>query len=116
MDNNVIAYAAIAIAIFWLAQRFMNRKAPRATVRAKIDAGAQIIDVRTPAEFSSGAYPKAKNVPLADLPNRLDKISKDKPVVLYCASGARSGQALRILKKAGFPDVVSAGGIHDMPR
>ncbi len=41
---------------------------------------------------------------------------KDKPIVLYCASGARSGQAMRFLKQNGFADVVNAGGLDDMPR
>jgi phage shock protein E len=37
-------------------------------------------------------------------------------VVLYCASGARSGVAARILKQAGYAEVVNAGGLGDMPR
>jgi phage shock protein E len=36
--------------------------------------------------------------------------------VLYCASGARSGRAVQLLKQAGFTDVVNAGGLADMPR
>ena len=40
---------------------------------------------------------------------------KDKPIVLYCASGARSGQGARFLKQAGFTDVINAGGLDDMP-
>ena len=40
---------------------------------------------------------------------------KDKPIVLYCASGARSGQGARLLKQAGFTDVINAGGLDDMP-
>ena len=41
---------------------------------------------------------------------------KDKPIVLYCASGARSGQGMRFLKQTGFADVINAGGLDDMPR
>ena len=41
---------------------------------------------------------------------------KDTPIVLYCASGARSGQAMRFLKQNGFTDVINAGGLDDMPR
>jgi phage shock protein E len=36
--------------------------------------------------------------------------------VLYCASGARSAQAARLLKQAGFTNAVNAGGLDDMPR
>ena len=87
------------------------------TIKEKITAGARIIDVRSPGEFRDGAYPGAINIPLATLPARLMELEpKDKPIVVYCASGARSGQASRILKQAGFADVVNAGGLADMPR
>jgi phage shock protein E len=84
-------------------------------VKQKIDAGATIIDVRTPEEFRDGAYPGAINIPVSSLGNRLADISKEKPVVLYCASGARSASAARTMKQAGFTDVVNAGGLGDMP-
>jgi phage shock protein E len=87
------------------------------TVKDKIAAGARIIDVRTPAEFADGAYPGALNIPLAILPARMSELEpKTKPIVLYCASGARSGQAMRLLKQNGFTDVINAGGLDDMPR
>jgi len=87
------------------------------TVRDTIAAGARVIDVRTPAEFADGAFPGAINIPLAALPARMIELEpKDKPIVLYCASGARSGQAMRFLKQNGFADVVNAGGLDDMPR
>ena len=85
-------------------------------VKQKIDAGATIIDVRTPEEFRDGAYPGAINIPVSNLGARLADLPKAKPVVLYCASGARSGSAARAMKQAGFADVVNAGGLRDMPR
>jgi phage shock protein E len=82
-----------------------------------IKAGARIVDVRTPDEFADGAYPGAANIPLALLQARLGELEpKEKPIVLYCASGARSAQAARMLKQSGFSEVVDAGGIDDMPR
>lgn len=88
---------------------------PAGLVKQKIDAGATIIDVRTPEEFRDGAYPGARNIPVSNLGAHLGEIPKEKPVVLYCASGARSGAAARTLKQAGFTDVVNAGGLADMP-
>jgi phage shock protein E len=86
------------------------------TIKEKIAAGARIVDVRTPAEFQDGAYRGALNIPLSSLAARLKELEpRDKPIVLYCASGARSGQAARMLKQAGFADVVNAGGLDDMP-
>jgi phage shock protein E len=85
-------------------------------VKEKIKAGARIVDVRTPAEFEDGAYPGAINIPLSVLQDRMAELyPKDKPIVLYCESGARSGQGARLLKSAGFTDVINAGGLQDMP-
>jgi len=87
------------------------------TIKDKIAAGARIVDVRTPAEFADEAYPGAVNIPLATLPARMHELEpKDTPIVLYCASGARSGQGMRFLKQNGFTDVINAGGLGDMPR
>lgn len=85
-------------------------------ILAKIQAGASIIDVRSPDEFADGAYPGAKNIPVNALPNRIADVgAKDKPVVVYCASGGRSAVAQQILKANGFIDVTNAGGLEDMP-
>ena len=85
-------------------------------ILAKIQAGAAIIDVRSPEEFADGAYPGAKNVPINALVNRLNEVgAKDKPIVVYCASGGRSAVAQQILKANGFADVTNAGGLEDMP-
>jgi phage shock protein E len=89
---------------------------PTNIVLDKIKSGAEVVDVRTPEEFREGAYPGCINIPLADLNKRLGEIPKDKSVVLYCQSGARSAAAARTLKKAGYIDVINAGGLSDMPR
>ncbi len=87
------------------------------SVKEKIEAGARVVDVRTPAEFKDGTYPGAINIPVSLLPVRMNELEpKDKPIVLFCASGARSGQAARLLKQAGFTDVVNAGGLDNMPQ
>jgi len=86
------------------------------TVKEKIAAGARIVDVRTPAEFKDGAYKGAINIPISSLLARMKELEpRDAPIVLYCASGARSGQGARLLKQAGFTDVINAGGLDDIP-
>lgn len=81
----------------------------------KIKSGARIVDVRSREEFSEEAYPNAVNIPVDEMHNRMPEFGdKDKPVILYCASGARSAYATRILKNAGYLDVVNAGGLYDM--
>ena len=79
-----------------------------------LDAGAIVIDVRTPEEFCSGAYPGALNIPIGKLSALLDDIPKEQAVVLYCASGIRSASAAKVMKIAGFTDVINAGGLTDM--
>lgn len=86
------------------------------TIKEKIAAGALIVDVRSPAEFKDESYPGAINLPLPLIPLRMKELEpRDRPIVLYCASGARSGQAMRFLKQNGFTDVINAGGLDDMP-
>lgn len=61
-----------------------------------------IIDVRTPQEFSGGHVSGSKNIPLQELPQRLEEIRKEtEPIVLCCASGQRSGMATRMLSQQG---------------
>jgi rhodanese-related sulfurtransferase len=74
-----------------------------------------IVDVRTPEEFSSGAYPGAVNIPLDELQARIGELgSKSRDITLYCASGARSAYAQRALVQMGFTNVKNGGGIMQM--
>ena len=67
----------------------------------KIGEGT-IVDVRTPAEFMGGSVAGAVNIPLSEIPNRLDELKKMKsPLILCCASGNRSGQAQDFLSRKG---------------
>ncbi len=82
----------------------------------KIQSGAAIIDVRSSEEFNEEAYPNAVNIPVDQIQSRISEFGeKTKPIIVYCASGARSAYAARILKNAGYTDVVNAGGLFDMP-
>lgn len=69
-----------------------------------------LIDVRTSGEYKAGHLPKAKNIPLDELPNKLDSIPKDKPVILVCWSGSRSASATQMLVQAGYDNVHNLKG------
>jgi rhodanese-related sulfurtransferase len=71
----------------------------------------QLIDVRTPEEFAEGHIPGAVNISLQSLSSRIDKIARDRAVILYCRSGNRSGMALTALRQAGYTEVYNLGGI-----
>jgi len=61
-----------------------------------------IVDVRTPHEFSGGSVAGSINIPLHEIQQRLDEIkSLPQPIILCCASGARSEQATHFLKRSG---------------
>jgi rhodanese-related sulfurtransferase len=74
--------------------------------------GSLVLDVRESAEFAAGHLPRARHIPLGELGRRVDEIAKfrEKPVVVTCRSGARSGSACRTLRKAGFTNVHNLKG------
>ena len=72
-----------------------------------------LIDVRTPEEFASGHIDGSVNIPVEEMPGRLDEIPGDAPIAVYCRSGNRSASAARILIEAGYAPVYDLGGIQD---
>jgi phage shock protein E len=103
------------VVLFVLFKFVLAKRAPPEVVAAKLKAGATILDVRSEAEFRGGTYRGAINVPLQILSSKLDRIPRDRPVVVFCASGSRSAMAARLLRKAGYADVSNAGGLGHMP-
>lgn len=83
---------------------------PQADYKKLIANGAQIIDVRTRGEFSSGHVKGSVNIPLNELSSHLKKLKKDKPVITCCASGMRSASAKSTLLSHGFSEVHNGGG------
>ena len=73
----------------------------------------QLIDVRTAGEYAAGHLANAKLIPVQEFAQRLAEIDKNKPVLLYCRSGHRSGNALKILQDNGYKDAKHVeGGIN----
>lgn len=76
----------------------------------------QLVDVRTKREYKSGKIPQSLNIPLHRLSDNLDKLKKEEPVYLYCATGSRSRRAGAILSKQGFSEVYDLrGGVAVWP-
>ena len=73
---------------------------------------ALILDVREPSEYNAGHILNARNIPLGELDKRVGELSKwkDKPIVVSCASGNRSGSAVGTLKQPGFNRAVHLAG------
>ena len=81
-------------------------------VQECLNAGATLLDVRTPQEYREGHIPGSRNIPLqkletsAGLPD-----AGDTPLYVYCQSGARSRQAAALLREMGYARVKDLGGI-----
>lgn len=79
------------------------------------DESALIIDVRTAQEWDAGHLAAATHLQLENVAAGIQDLAKDRDqiIYLYCRSGNRSGQALQILERQGYSNVINAGGIAD---
>lgn len=80
-----------------------------------VKGGAQIIDVRSREEFSDGHIQGSVNIPLQNLSTQLNKLRKEKPIIVCCASGMRSSSAKTILQSKGYV-VYNGGGWTSLER
>ena len=73
---------------------------------------AVFVDVRTEKEFQQGHVVNAINIPQSSLPSRIKELEKykDKPIIVGCKSGNRSGAACSLLKKQGFEHIYNLSG------
>ncbi len=86
---------------------------PPATVNAQRDA-LLVIDVRGAAEFVAGHLPGARNIPLAELPDRLSELPRERQIITYCnmhqPGHSRGEQAAALLSEHGYQAAALAGG------
>ena len=73
-----------------------------------------ILDVRTKMENFMGKIDGSVNIPLNQIPHHIEDIRAMQPVVIYCAAGVRSAQAVSFLKQEGLTEVYDGGGINDL--
>jgi rhodanese-related sulfurtransferase len=78
--------------------------------RAKQQAGAVIVDVREPSEWSEGIIPGAVLLSLGALSGRLRELDPSREIITVCRSGHRSLSAAQLLQRAGFSRVESLSG------
>ena len=79
-------------------------------VRALVESGAHIIDVREENEYAAGHIKTAVNIPLSQLRDRLSEIPKDCPVYVHCRSAQRSYNACLALQGHGFDNIYNISG------
>lgn len=104
-----IAVAAVAVVIAFLA--FMPaiggrlKNVDSAGLLAAQAKGAQVVDVRTSGEYQLGHIPGAVNVPVEQLQAAARSWDRKATYVVYCASGARSAEAVKIMQSMGFTSI-----------
>lgn len=117
--KTLLLIVLLVLVVFALKRVMAGPSISPAEADARIKAGtAVLIDVREPDEWADGVAEPALLCPLSDL--RGDRAqwkavleaNRDKELILYCASGARSGIAAGMLRKEGFV-AVNAGGFGD---
>jgi phage shock protein E len=119
MSFSILAIAAAGFIALLVVVNKRNSKSISQINAAKAmemqnDKQALILDVRTSEEFNSGHLKNAKNISVQILNENLSGITswKNKPVLVYCHSGARSSAASQILNKNGFTNISNMiGGI-----
>jgi len=84
-------------------------------VRQRLASGEtlRIIDVREPAEWSSGHIPGAKHIPLGSIVQRLNELDKHAEYIIVCRSGGRSSLACEHLESMGYQVVNMPGGMSE---
>lgn len=80
--------------------------------KAIVGQNVQLVDVRTPEEFSGGYIEGAININIYDktFADKISKLDKSKPVYVYCRSGARSQFAAKQMQQLGFTSIIDLKG------
>ena len=91
---------------------YTSRRSPEqvSAMQRAVAEGGLLLDVRSAGEFADHHLDGAVNIPVRELSGRLGELGdKKQAVVVYCASGARSGAAAKLLIESGFEDVHDLG-------
>jgi phage shock protein E len=110
MNKRLVLLGAVVTGVVLLAMRGKSTLAPE-QARARLEAGAVLVDVRTPEEFADKHLPGAVNIPLDRVRSDITKHVPDKStvVLLHCRTGRRSGNAEKELRAMGYTNAFNIG-------
>ena len=115
MNSTYILIAVLIVGFLFYsrAQANVPTISPEEAREYLTDSNYQFIDVRTDNEYGSGHIPNSMHIPLHQIQDRMSEIDslKNKNIIAYCRSGARSSKATKILVKAGFDVLNLSGGV-----
>jgi rhodanese-related sulfurtransferase len=91
-----------------------NLKGDQANAWLREHPETQVLDVRSKGEYEGGALPKAVNISIGDeaFDSKVGSFDKERPVLVYCASGFRSRKAVDRLKQLGFHNIQHIRHLH----
>ena len=112
---DYINYILMALIVIFILQRFIPTKGVRNITTSELknelkNKDKQFIDVRTPGEYKGFHIHGFKNMPLHQLAQKSNELSKEKEIVVICQSGMRSQKASKLLKKKGFKNITNVKG------
>jgi phage shock protein E len=108
-------YLLPGLVLAYFAWRALSSFRARRRIPALLQDGAQVVDVRSLAEFAGGHAPGSVNIPLPELDQRMQELDPGRWVIVCCASGTRSALARRKLRNRGFNRVLNAGSWRNLP-
>jgi len=108
-------YILPGLVIAFIGWRILSPLLVRRRLPALLEEGAQVVDVRSPAEFAAGHSPGSINIPLPEIGQRAGELDPNRWVIVCCASGTRSAVARLRLRGLGFRRVVNAGPWSNLP-
>lgn len=110
---NILAGVLIFLVLIIL---FRKRGISKNQYRELIEMDALLIDVRSSQEYKSGSKDGAINIPHIDIVKGVKKrkIGKDRPIILFCASGGRSFHAISLLKSQGYSNLYNGGSLFHL--
>ncbi len=111
----LIGYVLMGVGAAILGTQLVNRRRLGRAVARMLRDGATVVDVRSPAEYSSGHSARSVNIPLDELPRPAPELNRDLGLVVCCASGVRASRAAHWLARQGFTQVLNAGSWRNLP-
>ncbi len=108
-------YVVPGLVAAFIAWRLLSSFLARRRIPDLLEQGAQVVDVRSVAEFAFGHSPGSVNIPLPEIGERAGELDPGRWVIVCCASGTRSTMARVQLRRKGFKRVLNAGSWLNLP-
>lgn len=102
---SIIALLILALAATVLAAGNRDIRATEAKGLLATKKSVYLLDVRTPEEFRQGRIQGAVLIPINEVERRIGEIPRNRPIVVYCAVGSRSGLVAGFLSQKGYGEV-----------